>query len=468
MIIQKLKKLKKFPVHFNKSIKFGKIIIYNKICLYISELKLQDNYMKNFSFFLTILFLIVSVEAYSQNTMRKWYISGGVHAVNHPSARGFGDGLTNGDYWSFVPPLSQISVARTLNRSFSVDLQASVGEIDNKRLMIDNEYMVLIGIGLRYRLANGYIFKETSWFDPYLRFGANYHRMPYRGLTFAPAVDDSEGNMIIGVVDVKDDVLENGAIVGNDHFAFSGGLGINFWIKPKFGLNLELQYVGVPAVKSDYIDFFQAKAGVAFRFGKSDRDGDGIYDEEDECPDVPGLEEFKGCADSDGDGIEDRKDECPVEACPTGEDTDEYYCVNGCKVMKEKPVVKEPEIIVPQEPIVKEEPKKEISFEDINFNFDKFDLTEQGKERVKTVANLINEDGGNYFVDGFTDGVGTVEYNMKLSQKRAQAVKDALVKEGVPANRLEVRAFGKQYPKCTNDTDEGRACNRRVVVLERY
>lgn len=422
--------------------------------------------MKNFSFIITILFLLISVDSYSQNMLKKWYISGGVHAVNHPAARGFGDGLTKGDYWSFVPPLSQISIATTLNRSFAVDLQASIGEIDNKRLMIDDEFMALVGIGLRYRLANGYILKETSWFDPYLRFGANYHRMPYRGLQFDPAVYDADGNMISGVVDVKDDVLENGAIAANDHFALSGGLGINFWIKPKFGLNVELQYVGVPDIKSDYIDFFQAKAGLAFRFGKSDRDGDGIYDEDDECPDVPGLTEFGGCPDSDGDGIEDRKDECPLEACPEGVDTDEYYCVNGCKVPKEKPEEVEPEIPVKPD-VATPEPKK-IELQDINFNFDKYDLTDTGKQGIKDAAKLILEDGGNYFVDGFTDSKGSDEYNMRLSQRRAQTVKDALVKEGVPAERLEVRAFGEQYPKCTNETDEGRACNRRVVVLERY
>lgn len=419
--------------------------------------------MKNFSIFFTLLFLMVSVESYSQNTLRKWYISGGVHAVNHPAVRGFGDGLTNGDYWSFVPPLSQISVARTLNRSFSLDFQASIGEIDNTRLMIDNEFMALVGLGLRYRFANGYILKETSWFDPYLRFGANYHRMPYRGLHFDPVVYDADGNPISGVIDVKDDALETGAVAGNDHFALSGGIGMNFWIKPKIGLNLELQYVAVPAIKSDYIDFFQAKAGIAFRFGKSDRDGDGIYDEDDECPDVPGLEKFKGCPDTDGDGIEDRMDECPLEACPNGEETDEYYCVNGCKVMKE--IVEEPE---PEEPVVIDEPVKEITLEDVNFNFDKYDLTAEGRANVKEAVEYINKEGGDYFIDGFTDSVGTEAYNMKLSERRAQTVKDALIQEGIDESRLEIRAFGEQYPKCTNETSEGRACNRRVVVIKRY
>lgn len=408
--------------------------------------------MKKLSFFLTTILILFSSELLSQNTLKPWYISGGVHAVNHVSARGFGQGLTKGDNWSFVPPLSQISIARTLNRSFSVDLQASIGEIDNKRLMIDNEFMALVGLGLRYRFANGYIMKESSWFDPYLRFGANYYRMPYRGLEFN------------GVLDVNDDLLENGAIADNDHFAFSGGVGFNFWIWPKIGLNLELQYVNIPAIKSDYIDFFQAKAGVAFRFGKSDRDKDGIPDDEDECPDTPGLKQFNGCPDTDGDGIEDREDECPLEACPKGEETDEYICVNGCKEMKE--VVVEEIVVVTPEP--QPEPVKEIRFEDVLFEYDKSNLTPEADHIVKEAAAKIKADGGNYFVDGFTDGIGSQQYNLGLSKRRAEAVRDALIKEGISPSQLEVRAFGKEYPKCTNETAEGRACNRRVVVIERY
>lgn len=425
--------------------------------------------MKKISILFAILFFFISAESFSQNTLKKWYISAGVHAVNHPSARGWGEGLFKGDNWSFVPPISQITIARTLNHSFALDFQASIGEIDNKRLMMNNEFMALVGLGLRYRFANGYILKETSWFDPYLRAGANYHRMPYRGLEFAPAVYDASGNMISGVVDASGDVLENGAVAMDDHFAVSAGIGSNFWIwRGILGINIEALYVSVPDIKSDYIDFFQAKAGIAYRFGKIDRDGDGIPDDEDECPDTPGLAEFNGCPDTDGDGIEDRLDECPLDPCPNGEETDEYYCINGCKVMKEVPeeVEPEPEVVEPEP----EEPGPIITFDDVDvmFDFDSSRLKAGASQKIKEAAEIINEMEGDFFiVEGHTDSTGDATYNQGLSERRAQSVMDALVKEGVSKDRLEAKGYGLTQPKCTNDTKEGRACNRRVEIIKK-
>lgn len=411
---------------------------------------------------ITAILLLLSTDLFSQNKLKKWYISGGIHGTNHPSVRGFGEGLTDGENWSLVPPLSQISIARSFNQSLAVDLQASIGEIDNKRLMIDNEFMVLIGLGLRYRFANGYILKETSWLDPYLRFGANYYRMPYRGLEFSPVVYGEEQIPLSGVIDVHGDALENGAVADNDHFAISGGLGINFWIWPKIGLNLEAQYVSVPVMKSDYIDFFQIKAGLAFRFGKNDRDKDGIPDEEDECPDTVGLKEYNGCTDADGDKIENRFDECPAEACSNGEETDIYTCVNGCKVKKKIPKVEPVAPVEPETPTI-----VDLKFEDVLFEYNSSFLTAQGIDKTKSAAKKIKENGGDYFIDGFADNIGSEGFNLELSRKRAQSVKDEFVKEGVDAKTLEVRSFGEKYPKCNNDTDEGRACNRRVIVIKR-
>jgi len=69
-----------------------------------------------------------------------------------------------------------------------------------------------------------------------------------------------------------------------------------------------------------------------------------------------------------------------------------------------------------------------------------------------------------FYVDGFTDNIGTSARNKKLSQARAQSVVNLLIKFGVSKDRLIARGFGKEYPKCTNSTEEGRQCNRRVEV----
>ena len=424
---------------------------------------------------------LFSNQAQAQNSTKKWYVSTGAHAVNHNSVRGMFDQYFDTDNWSPVPAPSQLTIARTLNNSFAVDVQASIGEVDNFRLNHNNEFMSLVGAGLRYRFANGYMLNQESWFDPYVRAGANFYRHPYRGIHFD------------GGQDVAGEIMGNEQNAHNNFFAVSGGVGMNFWIWQKVGLNIETQYVWTPAMESDYIDFFQVKAGVAFRFGQKvckdrdkdgvcddedacpdepgirtddprtngcpDKDKDGIFDFEDACPDEPGLVEFQGCPDRDGDKIIDKEDDCPDEACPDGFETDEYTCSKGCKVLKPKPV--EPEPIVVQPIVIPE-------FNNVLFEYNSSDLTTDGVANAKVAADIIKQKGGNYFIDGFADSVGSDAYNIKLSRRRAESVRQALIKEGVKPEQLEVRAFGEQYPKCTNDTDEGRACNRRVVVIDRY
>lgn len=404
---------------------------------------------------------LVGNQAKAQNTTKKWYVSTGAHAVNHKSVRGLFDQYFKSDNWSKVSPPSQLTIARSINSSLAIDVQASIGDVDNYRLDHDNEFMSLVGAGLRYRFANGYMLNQESWFDPYVRAGANFYRHQYRGIHFD------------GGQDVDGEIHGNGRNANNNFFAVSGGVGINFWIWPKIGINIESQYVWIPEMHSDYIDFFQAKAGLAFRFGKNDRDKDGIIDEEDACPDEWGPKEFQGCPDRDGDKIIDKEDQCPDEACPNGFETEEYTCELGCKVPKviEVPVVETPII---ETPVIVEEvievvtPAKEINFENVLFEYDSSQLTSEGVESAKVAAEIIKQKGGNYFVDGFADSMGSDAYNIKLSRRRAESVRQALIKEGIKPEQLEVRAFGEQYPKCTNETAEGRACNRRVVVIERY
>jgi len=70
----------------------------------------------------------------------------------------------------------------------------------------------------------------------------------------------------------------------------------------------------------------------------------------------------------------------------------------------------------------------------------------------------------NVAIEGFTDSTGSEQYNEILSERRAYAVKDALVARGIAPNRISARGYGEAYPVATNDTAAGRQLNRRVEV----
>jgi outer membrane protein OmpA-like peptidoglycan-associated protein len=106
---------------------------------------------------------------------------------------------------------------------------------------------------------------------------------------------------------------------------------------------------------------------------------------------------------------------------------------------------------------------KELTFERVYFDFDKSNLTPNAEEVLQ--ANLkILQDNPSVVVSvwGHTDGKGSEAYNLKLSQRRATAVKNWLVSHGISADRIQVDAYGKTKPREANDTEDGRALNRRV------
>ena len=105
---------------------------------------------------------------------------------------------------------------------------------------------------------------------------------------------------------------------------------------------------------------------------------------------------------------------------------------------------------------------------DITFDVGKATLKpESDKEIARIVALMIDNPNLNYEVQGHTDNTGSAASNMKLSQKRAQAVVDRMVKLGVPASRLTAVGKGQEEPIADNDTEEGRAKNRRVVFVKK-
>ena len=100
------------------------------------------------------------------------------------------------------------------------------------------------------------------------------------------------------------------------------------------------------------------------------------------------------------------------------------------------------------------------------FDFDKDTLTEADlKELQKAVAFVRKYPGSKIRLDGYTDSVGTDKYNMKLSERRAAAVRDYLIKEaGISSSKITAVGHGEADPVADNKTPEGRAKNRRVEI----
>lgn len=102
---------------------------------------------------------------------------------------------------------------------------------------------------------------------------------------------------------------------------------------------------------------------------------------------------------------------------------------------------------------------------DVTFGFNQYELKNEFNELLNTVAEAINMAPElNVEVVGHTDNVGTAKYNYKLSEKRAKTVADYLISNGVKKDRLVVKGVGFDEPIATNDTEEGRAQNRRVEI----
>ena len=107
---------------------------------------------------------------------------------------------------------------------------------------------------------------------------------------------------------------------------------------------------------------------------------------------------------------------------------------------------------------------REVFFPNVNFDFDKRTLNQNGLEQTKQVADLLKSSTGDVKIvlQGNTDFIGSEAYNMKLGMDRAEAVKAELVKLGISSSRLSTISFGESKPIDSGKTSEARAANRRV------
>jgi OOP family OmpA-OmpF porin len=225
---------------------------------------------------------------------------------------------------------------------------------------------------------------------------------------------------------------------------------------------------------ADYIDDCPTVAGLVALKGCPDSDGDGVADKNDKCPDTPkGVKvDVKGCPiDSDGDGVADYEDKCPdtpkgvkvdVKGCPIDTDgdgvpdyLDDCPTVAGPQSNKGCPVVEKAAV---------ENVTPEMTIEPVYFEYDKSDIQKIERAKIEKLVKLLKSSDV-YLVNmtGNADSKGTEEYNMKLSERRIASVVKAITAAGVKKTHIaKQKALGESNPAATNDTEEGRALNRRV------
>ena len=450
--------------------------------------------MKNLSrlFFATLLLLSFS-NANAQDENNPWAIGVGVNAVdlypvgeNAPLGDYFDEYFNFEDHYNFLPSLSSISVSRYLSDGFTLTAAGTINQISKvgDSSADDLSYYGLDGT-IKYSFAN---LINSKTVEPYLGVGGGY-----------TWIDEIGAGTVNGTV------------------------GLNYWFTENIGLSLQSSY---KHAFEDYLaKHFQHTAGIAIKFGGKDTDKDGVYDKDDACPDVPGLAAFNGCPDADGDGIEDSKDDCPNEAglaefngCPdtdgdgVADNKDACPTVAGLKALNGCPDAdgdgvadKDDECPSEAGPAANKGcPWKDSDGDGVLDKDDKCPneagtVANNGCPEVKPTAEVmktLNEyartilfDTGkstfkkeslqtlasmqaifkeypkaDFYIDGHTDSVGSDKSNKLLSERRANAVRDWLIANGIDKDRLTARGFGEENPIDSNKTAAGRTNNRRVEV----
>jgi OOP family OmpA-OmpF porin len=464
--------------------------------------------MKHLNKLFAALLFMVAFGTQAQDSNNKWAISFGANAVDggRVSAASkledqFSQFFDATDYWSVLPSVSSVGVSRYIGDNFSFGVTGTVNKISKavgERSEVPGDYPVInpgdlnyygIDAGVRYSFMN---LLKSKVIDPSLHVGGGY--------TFLG--DASAGTL-------------------------NGGFGLTLWFTEQVGLTWTSTYkhsfddTRVPNV--DVLSHMQHNAGIVFKFGAKDTDGDGIYDKDDTCPEVAGLKQFNGCPDTDGDGLQDSEDDCindkgtvEMRGCPDTDgdgiaDKDDacpdvagLKSLGGCPDADGDGITdkqdKCPDVKGPKEnggcpwpdrdgdSVLDKDDKcpdvkgtvankgcPEISDEEIKklndyaktilFDTNKASFQQQTYPVLEAItAILVEYPSANFSIEGHTDSDGKDAANQTLSESRAAAVKDYLIGKGIASSRLSSKGFGETMPIDSNKTKAGKANNRRVEV----
>ncbi len=233
--------------------------------------------------------------------------------------------------------------------------------------------------------------------------------------------------------------------------------------------------------KAEDTDGFEDEDGCP----ENDNDGDGILDVDDQCPkiaeDFDGIEDKDGCPDGDNDkdGIPDSLDKCPNDP----EDVDKFEDDDGCPdIDNDKDGIQDLKDKCPNEPEAfngvsdedgcPDEKKKDAPMpkhqilKGVKFRSGSVEMTFQSHQFLDPIIKIMKEyPDVEIEIRGHTDSVGKYESNMRLSQMRAESVRQYLISQGIEPSRMRAVGFGPSSPIADNRTAAGRSANRRIEVV---
>jgi len=449
--------------------------------------------MKKFSILLGFMFfaLFVSVKAEEENVLRDRF-------VITPYLGYFmfaDDRLVDGKYKKFD---NSFYFGIGLEKFFGnyLSIEGNIGIVPTEKTIKKNKTTstkVFV-----YGLQAAYHFKATKRFYPYIFIGIGGVEKLYPGLDYGFGLRTILTKNWGIKTEFKQFWLSNGVF---DNLI---SLGISyFWGKPVVLKKERPKFIDNDndGVLDDFDECPNTPQGIAVdeRGCPLDSDGDGVPDYLDKCPFTPeGIAVDKeGCPlDSDGDGVPDYLDKCPntpkgtpvySDGCPLDTDEDgvpDYLdkcpdtpvgiAVNdeGCPYDADKDGVPDNIDQCPHTPEGAEVDEtgcmKKITLT-IQFDPNSTVVKREYYPELKKIAEYLKANPDvKIEIQGHTDRTpkSSYSYNMKLSQKRAEAVKRVLVEEfGIDPDRIIAKGYGYTRPIASNDTEEGRAKNRRVEII---
>lgn len=326
--------------------------------------------------------------------------------------------------------------------------------------------------------ANIKLLTNKYFISPFLTVGAGASK--YRGYygAFVPLGVGLQFNLYDDVFILANSQYRVRITENTDyHFYHSFGIGGNLF-KKKEEAPKPLPVPYIEPVKDrdgdgvvDSLDKCPDVAGIASLQGCPDKDGDGITDADDKCPDVAGLARYNGCPipDTDGDGVNDEADKCPAVAgvaryqgCPVpdtdgdGVNDDEDKC----------PAVAGPASNFGCPEITKTVIDKiNVAAKNIFFATGSAKLLPKSFKSLNEVVKILNDNPSYKLdIDGYTDNTGKPDKNQLLSENRAKAVVTYLKSKGIDESKLIAAGYGQDKPLVDNKTAAGRSKNRRVEM----